>query len=176
MKKLLFILLAAMLLAAGGGWHARQTLAPLREAADAAWTDADGAIRKRAELVPALIAEVERYTSEEQAAVRAAEAARRQVTDGQTPEARMAASDALSSALGRLLLAADRYRGLRASPAYRRLLTDLAAADNTLAVARQGYNEAAQRYNSALRAFPQNFYSGLLGFEPAPYFKVTRLR
>lgn len=176
MKKLLCIVLAAVLLAAGGGWYARQTLAPLREAADAAWTDADGAIRKRAELVPALLAEVRRYTSEEETAAQAVEAARRQVLAGGTPEARMAASDALSSALGRLLLAADRYRGLGASPAYRQLLTDLAAADNALAVARQGYNEAAQRYNGALRSFPCRLYSGLLGFSPAPYFKVTRLR
>lgn len=176
MKRLLCILLAAALLAAGGGWYARQTLAPLRAGTETAWTDADGAIRKRAALVPALLAEVRRYTSEEEAAAQAVEAARRQALEGGTPEARMAASDALSSALGRLLMAADRYRGLGASPAYRRLLTDLAAADNALAVARQGYNEAAQRYNSALRAFPQNLYGGLLGFAPAPYFKVTRPR
>lgn len=174
MKKwMLFILLLFAVLAGSVIWT-EQTLSPLRAQTETAWEAADAAILRRAELVPALTAQTGRYTSEGQDAARAAEEARQRILDASSREARMAAHDDLSSALGRFLLAADAHGGPGQDARYRESRMDLAAADNALAVARQAYNESARQYNKALQTFPGSSLGQILGFRPVPYFRVFR--
>ncbi len=170
MKKLL-ILLLALVLGAGGAVWTDSRLSKLSDRVDAAWVETDEAMARRAAVVPRVIALVNRYTSREQALVRAAEQAQKALEEADTPAARMSASDSLSSALGRLLMAADQYRTLKTNPAYRQCQTDLMAAENELTISRRDYNNAAQVYNVALRAFPGSLYGEFLGYEEAPYFK-----
>lgn len=174
MKKwMLLILLLFAVLAGGAVWTGR-TLSPLRAQTETAWEAADAAILRRAELVPALTAQVGRYTSRGQDEARAAEEARQRIRGASSWEARMAAHDDLSSALGRLLLAAEPFGGPEQDAQYRKSLMDLAAADNALAVARQAYNESARQYNKALQTFPGSSLGQILGFHPVPYFRVFR--
>lgn len=111
MKKWMLLILLLFVVLAGSVIWTEQTLSPLRAQTETAWEAADAAILRRAELVPALTAQTGRYTSEGQDAARAAEEARQRILDASSREARMAAHDELSSALGRLLLAADAYGG-----------------------------------------------------------------
>lgn len=174
MKKWMLLILLLFAVFAGSIIWAEQTLSPLRAQTETAWEAADAAILRRTELVPALTAQTGRYTSESQDAAHAAEEARQRILDASSREARMAAHDDLSSALGRLLLAADAYGGPGQDARYRESRMDLAAADNALAVARQGYNESARQYNKELQKFPGNRLGQFLGFHPAPYFRVFR--
>ncbi len=171
MKKLMLLLLLAAAVLAGGALWTESTLAPLEDAANRRWTAADGAIRRRAALAGPIAAFVTAYTSKEQKAVRETLAAQKALEEAKGPAARMKASDELSSALGRLLNGADRYRAITAHPAYRELMTGLMAAENAIAVTRRDYNDAAQQYNGARSAFPASLYASWLGFEEAPYFR-----
>ena len=110
MKKLLALIALALALFLGGGAYSYHVLAPLEAETDRAWAAADAAITARAAAAPELIAFIHSYTSRGQEAFRAAEDAQKRLAAAQTPAARMAASDALSSALGQLLAAGSRYR------------------------------------------------------------------
>lgn len=175
MKKLLALIALALALFLGGGAYSYHVLAPLEAETDRAWAAADAAITARAAAAPELIAFIHSYTSRGQEAFRAAEDAQKRLAAAQTPAARMAASDALSSALGQILAAGSRYRSIVGHPRYYALTTSLAAAENTLAVARRDYNNAAERYNGAFHSAPQRFYGRMLGFRNAPYFKTPRM-
>lgn len=174
MKKWMLLILLLFAVLVGSVIWTEQTLSPLRAQTETAWEAADAAILRRAELVPALTAQTGRYTSEGQDAARAAEEARQRILDASSREARMAAHDDLSSALGRLLLATEPVGGPGQDARYRESRMDLAAADNALAVARQAYNESARQYNKALQTFPGSSLGQILGFPPVPYFRVFR--
>lgn len=174
MKQLLVVVLTALALLGGGAWWADDRLDHLHGAVATTWAEADQAITRRADLVTPVITLVNRHNRRDQLILQAAEDAVKQVKESREPAARMEASDKLSSALGRLLLASDAYLALKDDPEYLQDRANLLAAENDLTIARRNYNNAAQNFNASLRAFPGNVFGRWIGYEEAPYFKPGR--
>jgi LemA protein len=84
---------------------------------------------------------------------------------------RVAAANAETSALARLLVVVENYPQLKSNENFNRLMDELAGTENRLATERQRYNEAAQVFNTMRRRFPGNLMAGLFGFEQRPYFE-----
>jgi LemA protein len=77
----------------------------------------------------------------------------------------------VSSALARLMAVVERYPELKATQNYRDLQVTLEGTENRISTERRKFNEVALTYNTFIKRFPQNFLSGMFGFQVKPYFK-----
>ena len=79
----------------------------------------------------------------------------------------------LSPPLGRLLAIAENYPHLKSNENFRALQDQLEGTENRIAVARQDYSEAVNRYNAYIRRFPQVLTAKVLGNGGLrPYFEL----
>ncbi len=132
-------------------------------------------LQRRADLIPNLVETVKGYAKHEQAVFSEVAEARAKlagaVQSGNLQQ--MAeANAALNAPLGRLLAIAESYPQLKASENFRALQDQLEGTENRIAVARQDYNEAVNRYNAYIRRFPQLLTAKLIGKGPREYFEL----
>ena len=74
------------------------------------------------------------------------------------------AEQALSGALERLLAVAEAYPELKANETMSQLSEELTTTENRIAFARQAYNDAVTRYNTAREIFPGSIVAGSFQF------------
>jgi LemA protein len=79
---------------------------------------------------------------------------------------------ALTGALGRLLIVVESYPDLKASRNMADLMEALTTTENRIAFARQAYNDAAMFYNAAIQTVPATWLAAVLGFQVAGYFEI----
>ncbi|MGW8169728.1 MAG: LemA family protein [Sulfurovaceae bacterium] len=132
----------------------------------------DNQYKRRADLVPNLVATVKGYASHEKDVLTQVTEARAKV--GQmtltpeilnNPEAFKAyeqAQDSLSSALSRLMVVVENYPELKANENFLNLQAQLEGTENRIAVARKDYIEAVKRYNLELRTIPGKWVASIL--------------
>ena len=84
----------------------------------------------------------------------------------------MAAANAQSSALARLLVVVEAYPELRSSELFARLSDELAGTENRIATERMRYNERVQAYNTSRRSFPANITNAIFRFQDYPLFEA----
>jgi LemA protein len=164
-------------------WSTYNSLVSLDQAVQSQWAQVENVYQRRADLVPNLVATVKGAANFEQSTLTAVTEARAkvgQVTSGaveniaRDPQAFQRfqqAQDALSSALSRLMVVAERYPELRATQNFRDLQAQLEGTENRIAVERMRFNEAAQAYNIRRDRFPAVLIANLMGFQEKPYFK-----
>lgn len=128
------------------------------------WSQVNTQLQRRNDLIPNLVNTVKGYASHESTIFTDVANARSRLLAAQTPAAAEAASDAVSSALGRLLAIAENYPDLKASENFRGLQDELAGTENRIANERRRYNDAVNGFNSAIRRFPGSLFAGGLGF------------
>src|SRR3989475_7264581 len=167
------ILLGAMMLAvASCGYNTIQTL---DEQVNAAGSQIKVQLQRRADLVPNLVETVKGYAKQEQTVFIAVAEARAKlagaVQSGDLQQMAQA-NAALTAPLGRLLAIAESYPQLKSNENFRALQDQLEGTENRIAVARQDYNDAVNRYNAYIRRFPQVLTARLLGKGPRPYFEL----
>lgn len=78
----------------------------------------------------------------------------------------------MTVALNKFLAIAEAYPELKANDQYIALMDEIAGCENRIAVSRQYYNEAVQKYNLKIRRYPANKFAKFLGFEQRDYFKA----
>ncbi|MGH9647825.1 MAG: LemA family protein, partial [Bryobacteraceae bacterium] len=91
--------------------------------------------------------------------------ARAAMMGAKTPADRIAASNQLEGALGRLFVIVENYPNLKSNENFLRLQDELAGTENRIAIARQRYNEALQVYNVDVQQFPKNIAASIFGFQ-----------
>ncbi|RYY64091.1 MAG: LemA family protein [Chitinophagaceae bacterium] len=145
------------------------------------WGNVQTQYQRRSDLIPNLVNTVKGEANFERGTLTDVINARAKATSMQispenlTPEniQRFQQAQAqLSGALSRLLVVSEQYPNLRANDAFRNLQTQLEGTENRIAVARKDYNEAVQQYNTSIRTFPNNIYSGWFGFSQKGYFEA----
>lgn len=165
-----FVMLAVvMALFTGCGYN---TIQQNEEAVKAAWGDVEATYQRRSDLIPNLVETVKAYAKHEQETLQAVTEARAKVGTIQvskdmigSPQAMeqfQQAQSAMSGALSRLLLVAERYPDLKASQNFRDLQNQLEGTENRINVARTRYNQAVQTFNTSIRVFPNNLTNSLL--------------
>lgn len=149
------------------------------ESMKTAWSNVETQYQRRSDLIPNLVNTVKGYAAHETQTLTEVTEARAKATsinlstDDLTPESLadfQRAQSEVRSALGRLIAVAERYPDLKANQNFLELQSQLEGTENRIAVARKDFNEAAQRYNVAIRRFPANIVARLCGFEQKPYF------
>ena len=190
MKKLFIILgvLAALgifvllLIAVAGGSY--NHLVKLSQGVDSQWAQVQNVYQRRADLVPNLVATVSGAANFEKSTLTEITAARASVGQvkldpnaAPTDPAKLAAFEQaqgqLGSALSRLLVVVERYPDLKATEGFQELQAQLEGTENRISVAREDFNTAVQKYNTAVKSFPAVFYAASFGFSPKPYFAAS---
>ena len=174
MRILLIFLLASLL--GGCGYN---TIQEKDEAVDAAWSQVLNVYKRRADLVPNLVATVKGYASHEERVFTEVAEARSRVgsinvnaDDPASLEQFQQAQGQLQSAIGRLLLVSENYPQLKADQNFLQLQAQLEGTENRITVERQRYIERVQDYNTYIRRFPVNLTAKLFGYDTRPNFSV----
>jgi LemA protein len=165
----------------GGGYN---RLVKLSQGTDAQWAQVQNVYQRRADLIPNLVSTVSGAANFEKSTLTEIVEARASVGQvkidpnaAPTDPAKLAEFDKaqgrLSSALSRLLVVVERYPDLKATTNFRDLQAQLEGTENRITVERRDFNQAVQAYNTAVKSFPANFYAGIFGFQPKPYFQAT---
>lgn len=170
------LLTALMTLLSGCGYNQIQQK---DEAVKAAWSQVLNVYKRRADLVPNLVATVKGYAAHEEKVLTEVTEARSRVgsinvnaDDEASLKQFQEAQGQLNGAIGRLLLVSENYPQLKADQNFRELQAQLEGTENRIAVERQRYIVAVQDYNTYIRSFPQNLVAKLFGYKVKPNFSV----
>ncbi|HJR41215.1 MAG TPA: LemA family protein, partial [Gemmatimonadaceae bacterium] len=135
-------------LTTGCGYNTIQTL---DVNADQARSQIEVQLQRRADLIPNLVRTVERFAQQEQAVFTQVAQARSGLLNAiqSRDPARMAeANEAVTSALGRLMVVVEQYPQLKSDQNFLQLQDELTGTENRIAVSRGDYNNAARDYNA----------------------------
>ncbi|CAB4243972.1 LemA [Methylacidimicrobium sp. AP8] len=152
------------------------------EQVKAAWAEVVNQYKRRADLVPNLVAVVKGYAAHEKEVLTQVTEARARagaLTAGpellQNEEAMRrfaAAQGELGTALSRLMAVAESYPQLKADSVFRDLQAQLEGTENRIAVARRRYIQSVQAYNTLIRSFPTNLTALVFHYSVKPTFSV----
>jgi LemA protein len=169
-RLLAVIAIAVLGLAASGCSY--NTFVSQEEAVKAQWAQVQNQLQRRNDLIPNLVETVKGYAGHEQAVFQAVADARAKLAGATTPEQTIAAANAQTAALGRLLAIVENYPQLKANESFNRLMDELAGTENRIAVERMRYNERVQEYNTSRRQFPGVLTAKMFSFKDYPLFEA----
>lgn len=157
---------------------ARNRIVALRGAVSAAWQQVDAVIKARQQALGTLLdAALPRLEAERGAVdavvgaqiqvATAAEVLRRRPTQEEPMAVLSRAEIGLASATTRLVALVETHAELRHEPEVKASLRALAEQTPRLTFAREAFNEAVQRYNTAIEQFPTRLLNRVFRFERA---------
>src|SRR5437763_3920091 len=135
MKNLLIVLAVLVIIALilGGSFISRRNqMAIKREAVNAAWSQVDVVLQRRADLIPNLVETVKGIAVQEQIVFGDIAKARSALLSAHTPAEKIAANGQLDNALGRLLVVVENYPQLKSNENFLRLQDELAGTENRI--------------------------------------------
>jgi LemA protein len=156
-----FVVVLLGLLVSGCGVN---NIPTYEESAKAKWSDVQNQYQRRADLIPNLVETVKGYATQEREVLTQVTEARAKasqvkvdastITDPAKFKEFQDAQNALTGALGRLLVTVERYPDLKSNQNFLALQSQLEGTENRISVARRDYIEAVRQYNTELRTFP----------------------
>jgi LemA protein len=147
-------------------------LVALRAAMQAAWASIDALLKRRADLIPQLVAVVrgtmdyEATTLTEVTEARAGAAAAEGIAERERAEQR------LEGSVRQLIALVESYPELRANESALKFQQQLTDTENDIAMARRYYNAVVRDYNVLQETVPTAFVARPLGFTPGTYFEL----
>jgi LemA protein len=165
-KPLIFLGVVVVLALIFGSMYvnARNEMVRKNETINAAWSQVDVVLQRRADLIPNLVETVKGYAAQEQTVFADVANARAALLSARDPASKIAANGRLDGALGRLLAIVENYPQLKSNENFLRLQDELAGTENRIAVERRNYNQALQDYNTFIGLFPNNVFAAWAGF------------
>jgi LemA protein len=164
------VLVAALVLVGANAGCSYNRFTSSEEAIKGQWGQVENLLLRRSDLIPNLVETTKAFAKQERDVFGAVAAARAQMAGAATPEQRIAAANAESAALARLLVVVENYPQLKSDAVFIRLKDELAGTENRLSAERGRYNERIQEYNTLRRRFPSNITAAIFGFKEYPYF------
>jgi len=144
----------------------------LRAGIDAAWSDIDVQLKRRYDLIPALVDTVRGYKEYEASTLENVIKARQQGLSATTVKEKEEAANMLTGALGKLFALAEAYPDLKANTTFLKLQDELSSIEDAIQNARRYYNAIVRDYNAKLQSFPDLFVAQKFNFEPRDYFEL----
>ena len=135
-----------------------------------AWSQVENQLQRRSDLIPNLVETTKGLAQQEKDVFQGIADARAKMAGATTVNEKVAAANAESSALARLLVVVENYPQIKSDQAFLRLMDELSNSENMIAVARMRFNDATKEYNQTRRAFPANLTAMLFGFKEYAYF------
>jgi LemA protein len=155
------------------------------EQAKAKWSDVQNQYQRRADLIPNLVETVKGYAAQEREVLTQVIEARAKasqikvdastITDPAKFKDYQDAQNALTGALGRLLVTVERYPDLKSNQNFLALQSQLEGTENRISVARRDYIEGVRVYNTELKTFPGIVWASTLyrSYKPMETFAAA---
>lgn len=181
-KSLIAILVVIAVVVIGLLWGIRvnNKLVGAEEDVSQAWSQVENVYKRRADLIPQLVATVQGAANYEKGTLTEVVEARAKATSVQVNVENLTAEkvaefqkaqDNLSGALARgMNIVLERYPELTATQGFRDLQVQLEGTENRIATERGRFTEVVNKYNKQLRVFPNNIVASICGFEKKGYF------
>jgi len=149
-------------------------LVALGRRADGAWADIDTQLKRRHDLVPALVETVKGYAAHERETLEEVVARRTvaQQSSGRPDGKAQQAENGLAIAMRGLFALAEDYPDLRASERFANLQTQLVEIEDALQAARRYYNAVVRDLNTLVASFPTLLVAGRFGFVRRDFFEL----
>src|ERR1700712_2551625 len=144
---------------------AKNSIAVKSNGIDAAFSEIDVNLQRRADLIPNLVASVKGYAKVETTVLTNIAEARSGLLQAKTQDEKLAANDRLSLALLPLTRMQEGYPDLKSNGQFMRLEDELSGTENRIAVARKRYNDAILDYNNTIVVFPNSVWAGIAGYK-----------
>jgi LemA protein len=144
----------------------------LRAGIDASWSDIDVQLKRRYNLIPALVETVKGYKDYEGTTLENVIAARQQGVSADSIKDKEAAANMLTGALGKLFALAEAYPDLKANTTFINLQMELSNIEGAIQNARRYYNAIVRDYNAKTESFPDIFIAKKYGFASREYFEL----
>ena len=149
-------------------------LVKARQMTQEAWSGIDVQLKRRANLIPNILATVKGYAKHEADTFTKVTEMRARV--GQVPAGDVAgraqAEGMLTQALGKLMMVAENYPELQASENFLELQSTLADLEGEIQMSRRYYNGAARALNVKVESFPSNIIANTFKFDQADYYEI----
>lgn len=144
----------------------------LRAGMDASWSDIDVQLKRRYNLIPALVDTVRGYKNYEASTLEDVIKARQQGLDASTVKDQEEAENIISAALGKLFALAEAYPDLKANTTFLKLQNELSTIEEEIQSARRYYNAIVRDNNAKTESFPDLFIARKYNFEKRDYFEL----
>jgi LemA protein len=155
-------------------WYYYNRFTLLENRIDNSLSQIDVQLKKRADLVPALVKTVSGYAKHEKSIMTEVTKARTLLIKGGNITEKVKAGDQLQAALGRLFAIAENYPNLKANENFLQLQNELSAIEDKVAYARQYYNDNIMDYSNATEVFPGVFFFRLYGRQKKEYLQIPQ--
>jgi LemA protein len=169
---LIIIILAVVVLAVVIGIY--NGLIGSRNRADQAFASVDVMLKKRYDLIPNLVASVEKYMVHERELLSELTELRTRAASGDlSPAQRAEAERQLDASLGRLMVSVENYPDLKANQNFLHLQSSLNEVEEQISAARRAYNAAVTDYNNAIQMLPGSLFAGPMGLSRRELFEAN---
>ncbi|PII87561.1 hypothetical protein BMH32_14585 [Leucobacter sp. OLJS4] len=153
-------------------WATYNSLVTLRVRVDEAWSDITVQLKRRADLIPALVETVKGYAAHEKGVFDSVTQARAETISAQGPAEASLAEGHMQSALKSIFAVAEAYPQLQASQNFLQLQSELVDTENKIQAARRFYNGGVREYNTKIQLFPNSLFAKGMGFTQREFFEV----
>jgi LemA protein len=160
------LLIVALLVAGGSYVSSKNQMVAKDQNVQAAFSEIDVNLQRRADLIPNLVATVKGYANVEESVLASIANARAGLMTAKSPDEKLAANDRLNVALLPLMRLQENYPQLKSNDQFMRLQDELSGTENRIAIARRRYNEAIREYNTFIQQFPNSIWANFAGFHP----------
>ena len=173
---------AVLLLLLFNGCGSYNSMVEKRNLTEQAWANLESKYQRRMDLIPNLVntvkgsANFEKSTLTEITEMRSKVGQAKVNWDDKTAstEKRMKAANEMEGALSRLLVVAENYPQLKATEAFRDLISELSGTENRISVERDKYNKAVNEYNTYIEKVPNNIYANFFSFSRKVPFEAEK--
>ncbi len=149
-------------------------LVRLRNESENAFASIDAMSKKRYDLIPNLVASVQKYMEHESGTLKDITEMRSRAASGTlSDDEKVSLDNKISKAMGGIMIAVENYPELKASDNFVQLQRSLNEVEEQLSASRRAYNSAVTNYNNSVQMFPSNIFAGLFGFRQKQLFEIS---
>lgn len=148
------------------------SLVMLRNKVKEAFATMDVSLKKRYDLIPALVEVVKGYAGHEAQTLQKVTQMRGAVNNNDL-NGQIAGEVRIGDALKTLFAVVEAYPDLKANNSFLSLQQQLSQMEDEIALSRRYYNGSVREYNNRCQVFPFNLIASLFGFKAMPMFAVN---
>lgn len=171
---LVLIIVAILVVLLVAFWLTYNRMVSRRNAVDNSWAQIEAALQRRHDLIPNLVESVKGYAAHEKSTFEEVTRARSGAVAAKAPGTQAAAEDALTAAVGKLIVVAEQYPQLRATENFQQLQQQLSDTEDQIQITRRVYNDTVQTYNTMIQQFPASLIANSFHFEPRQFFDAPK--
>ncbi len=147
-------------------------LVSLRQGVQSAWSDIDVQLKRRYNLIPALVDTVKGYKEYEASTLEKVVKARQMGMSANSVKEHEVADNILSQALGKLFALSEAYPDLKANSNFLNLQEQLGEIEDSIQNSRRYYNAIVRDYNTAIESFPDVLIAKKFNFTTKEFFEL----